>query len=135
MEINQNDKHPEEASTGLVTTPSVKEKRSVKRRRSSIDHGSSMTTASTSKNEAIGTPSSKTETRLLTKSNLWTLDILTKLVDHLQKNGFDGDYAGLCEEVLPNFSECTVKAFFTEFCNWYKSQAEDFSEEWMGLNK
>lgn len=51
------------------------------------------------------------------KIGLWTDEHLTKLIEHLTTNGFDGDYQTI-QNMFPNFSENTIKSFFNQLSRW-----------------
>lgn len=70
--------------------------------------------------ETIPTPSVKTEPR----TALWTEEYLVRLIDHMKKNGFDGDYSTI-QKMFPNFSENTIKGFFNQLSRWHEPIKDD----------
>lgn len=58
------------------------------------------------------------------KVGLWTDEHLTKLIEHLKINGFDGDYLTI-HHMFPNFSENTIKSFFNQLSRWSEPVIED----------
>ena len=51
-------------------------------------------------------------------SSMWKEETLDKLIDLLQKEGFDGDYGELNRNHLPQFGECTIRHFFNKLSRW-----------------
>lgn len=58
------------------------------------------------------------------KTGLWTDEHLTKLIQHLKTNGFDGDYLTI-HNMFPNFSENTIRSFFTQLSRWNEPAKDD----------
>ena len=51
-------------------------------------------------------------------SSMWKAEALDKLIDLLQREGFDGDYGELNRNHLPQFGEGTIRLFFNKLSRW-----------------
>ena len=51
-------------------------------------------------------------------SSMWKAEALDKLIDLLQREGFDGDYGELNRNHLPQFGEGTIRVFFNKLSRW-----------------
>lgn len=98
-------------------TPRAQEKRAVKRPRKPRE-------------QLVVPAPSKTENRY----SLWTEEHLTKLVDHLQKNGFYGDYQELATTLFPNVTDCTVKNFVMHLSRWGVEDPNQWTEKGLVLS-
>lgn len=51
-------------------------------------------------------------------SSMWKEESLDKLIDLLQREGFDGDYGELQRNHLSQFGEGTIRLFFNKLSRW-----------------
>ena len=58
-------------------------------------------------------------------NTLWTDDTLDRLINVLQREGFDGDYLKMQKNHLPQFGDMTIRGIFNKLSRWKEPNAKN----------